>query len=156
MALAVVIGLYALIPYNFGFESKARPVLDMLKRFWTDPSTADWHHGMMVPFISIGLVIYQWKDLQKVPIRPCAWGAAVVLAALVTYWIGYKVDITIVGFMSLQLMIGGLLLWLLGWEMVKALAFPYIFLMFAYPFYFLDNLIAFPLRGLMCSFVALS
>ena len=149
-ALAVVIGLYALIPYNFGFESKARPVLDMLKRFWTDPSTADWHHGMMVPFISLGLVIYQWKDLQKVPIRPCFLGAGVVLAALVVYWIGYKVDITIVGFMSLQLMIGGLILWLLGWEMMKALAFPYLFLMFSYPFYFLDNIIAFPLRGVMC------
>jgi len=150
VALAVVIGLYALIPYNFGFESKARPVLDMLKRFWTDPSTADWHHGMMVPFISFGLVIYQWKDLQKVAIRPCGWGAGVVLAALGMYWIGYKIDITIVGFMSLQLMIGGLILWLLGWDMMKALAFPYIFLMFAYPFYFLDNIISFPLRGVMC------
>jgi exosortase len=150
VALAVVIGLYALIPYNFGFESKARPVLDMLKRIWTDPSTADWHHGMMVPFISFGLVIYQWKDLQKVAIRPCGWGAGVVLAALGMYWIGYKIDITIVGFMSLQLMIGGLILWLLGWDMMKALAFPYIFLMFAYPFYFLDNIISFPLRGVMC------
>ena len=149
-AVAVVIGLYAFIPYNFGFEAKARPVLDMLKRFWTDPSTADWHHGMMVPFISIGLVIYQWKDLQKVPIQPCAWGAPVVLAALGLYWIGYKIDITIVGFMSLQLMIGGLILWLLGWNMMKALAFPYVFLMFSYPFYFLDNLIAFPLRSVMC------
>jgi exosortase len=150
VALAVVVGLYALIPYNFGFESKARPVLDMLKRFWTDPSTADWHHGMMVPFISFGLVIYQWKDLQKVAIRPCGWGAGVVLAALGMYWIGYKIDITIVGFMSLQLMIGGLILWLLGWDMMKALAFPYMFLMFAYPFYFLDNIISFPLRGVMC------
>ena len=27
-ALAVVIGLYAFIPYNFGFEAKARPVLE--------------------------------------------------------------------------------------------------------------------------------
>jgi exosortase len=74
----------------------------------------------------------------------------VVLAALGLYWIGYKVDITIVGFMSLQLMIGGLILWLLGWDMMKALAFPYIFLMFSYPFYFLDNIISFPLRGVMC------
>jgi exosortase len=95
-------------------------------------------------------VIYQWKDLQKVAIRPCGWGAGVVLAALGMYWIGYKIDITIVGFMSLQLMIGGLILWLLGWDMMKALAFPYIFLMFAYPFYFLDNIISFPLRGVMC------
>ena len=149
-ALAVVIGLYAFIPYNFGFGSEPVPVLTMLKRFWTAPEMADWHHGMMVPFISFGLVIYQWKDLQKVPIRSCGWGAGAVLAALVVFWIGYKVDITIVGFMSLQLMIGGLILWLLGWDMLKALAFPYLFLMFAYPFYFLDNLIAFPLRGVMC------
>jgi exosortase len=34
--------------------------------------------------------------------------------------------------------------------MMKAVAFPYIFLMFAYPFYFLDTIVAFPLRGLMC------
>ena len=44
----------------------------------------------------------------------------------------------------------GLILWLLGWDMMKALAFPYIFLMFSYPFYFLDNIISFPLRGVMC------
>jgi hypothetical protein len=71
-------------------------------------------------------------------------------AALGLYWVGYKIDITIVGFLSLQMMIGGLILWLLGWEMMKALAFPYAFLMFAYPFYFLDTIVAFPLRGLMC------
>ena len=51
VAVAVVIGLYGLIPYNFGFESKARSVFEMLQRFWTDPSTVDWHHGMIVPLI---------------------------------------------------------------------------------------------------------
>ena len=134
VAVAVVIGLYGLIPYNFGFESKARSVFEMLQRFWTDPSTVDWHHGMIVPLISIGLILHRAK----------------VVAALGLYWVGYKIDITIVGFLSLQMMIGGLILWLLGWEMMKALAFPYAFLMFAYPFYFLDTIVAFPLRGLMC------
>lgn len=149
-ALAVLIGLYGWIPYNFGFESKARPVLEMLYRFWTDPSTTDWHHGMIVPLISLGLVIHRWKDLQKVPIQPCAAGIPVVLAALGLFWVGYKIDITIVGFLSLQLMVGGLLLWFLGWPMMKELLFPYAFLLFSYPFYFLDNVVAFPLRGLMC------
>ena len=149
-ALAVLIGLYGWIPYNFGFESKARPVLDMLYRFWTDPSTTDWHHGMIVPLISLGLVIHRWKDLQKVPIRPCWAGIPVVLIALALFWVGYKIDITIVGFLSLQIMIGGILLWFLGWPMMKELSFPYTFLVFSYPFYFLDNLVAFPLRGLMC------
>jgi len=149
-ALVVIVGLYGWIPYNFGFESKARPVLEMLYRFWTDPSTTDWHHGMIVPLISLGLVIHRWKDLQKVPIQPCLYGLPVVLVALLLFWAGYKIDITIVGFLSLQVMVGGLLLWLLGWPMMKELLFPYLFLLFAYPFYFLDNIVAFPLRGLMC------
>ena len=149
-ALVVIVGLYGWIPYNFGFESKARPVLEMLYRFWTDPSTTDWHHGMIVPLISLGLVIHRWKDLQKVPIQPSLWGIPVVMLALLLFWVGYKIDITIVGFLSLQTMLGGILLWFLGWPMMRELLFPYIFLLFAYPFYFLDNIVAFPLRGLMC------
>jgi exosortase len=150
VAFAVVIGLYGFIPYNFGFESKARSVFEMLQRFWTDPSTADWHHGMIVPLISVGLILHRAKDLEKVVIQPSGWGVLGVVAALALFWVGYKIDITIVGFLSLQLMIGGLILWLFGWEMMKAVAFPYAFLMFAYPFYFLDTIVAFPLRGLMC------
>jgi exosortase len=150
VAFAVVIGLYGLIPYNFGFESKARSVFEMLQRFWTDPSTADWHHGMIVPLISVGLILHRAKELEKVVIQPSGWGVLGVVAALALFWVGYKIDITIVGFLSLQMMIGGLILWLFGWEMMKAVAFPYAFLMFAYPFYFLDTIVAFPLRGLMC------
>jgi len=150
VAFALVIGLYGFIPYNFGFESKARSVFEMLQRFWTDPSTADWHHGMIVPLISVGLILHRAKELEKVVIQPSGWGVLGVVAALVLFWVGYKIDITIVGFLSLQMMIGGLILWLFGWEMMKAVAFPYAFLMFAYPFYFLDTILAFPLRGLMC------
>ena len=150
VAFAVVIGLYGFIPYNFGFESKARSVFEMLQRFWSDPSTADWHHGMIVPLISVGLILHRAKELQKVVIQPSGWGVLGVVAALALFWVGYKIYITIVGFLSLQLMIGGLILWLFGWEMMKAVAFPYAFLMFAYPFYFLDTIVAFPLRGLMC------
>ena len=150
VAVAVVVGLYGWIPYNFGFESRARSVFDMLGRFWTDPSTADWHHGMIVPLISVGLILHRAKELEKVVIAPSGWGVVGVVAALGLFWVGYKIDITIVGFLSLQLMIGGLILWLFGWEMMRAVAFPYAFLMFAYPFYFLDTILAFPLRGLMC------
>jgi exosortase len=150
VAFAVVIGLYGFIPYNFGFESKARSVFEMLQRFWTDPSTADWHHGMIVPLISVGLILHRAKELEKVVIQPSGWGVLGVVAALALFWVGYKIDITIVGFLSLQLMIGGLILWLFGWQMMKAVAFPYAFLLFAYPFYFLDTIVAFPLRGLMC------
>jgi exosortase len=75
---------------------------------------------------------------------------AVLAASLALYWIGYKIDIQIVGFLSLQLMIGGGLLMLVGWPIFRALLFPFAFLIFAFPFAFLDNLLAFPLRSLMC------
>jgi exosortase len=105
---------------------------------------------MIVPLISVGLILHRAKELEKVVIQPSGWGVLGVVAALALFWVGYKIDITIVGFLSLQMMIGGLILWLFGWEMMKAVAFPYAFLMFAYPFYFLDTIVAFPLRGLMC------
>jgi exosortase len=148
--LALITGLYGFVPYNLGYDSQAQTVFSLIYRFWTNPGTTDWHHGMMVPLISIGLVLHQWKDLKKLPLRSSRAGLAALVASLVLYWIGYKIDIQVVGFLSLQLMIGGGLLMLVGWPIFRALLFPFAFLIFAFPLPFLDNLLAFPLRGLMC------
>ena len=43
----------------------------------------------------------------------------------------------------------GTILWLLGWEFLKALSFPIAFLLFAIPFPGLDTMVALPLRYLM-------
>jgi exosortase len=148
--VSMIVGLYGFVPYTFGYQSKAETVFKAIYEAWTNPGVTDWHHGMMVPLISIGLVLHQWKDLKKLPLRPSRAGLAVLAASLALYWIGYKIDIQIVGFLSLQLMIGGGLLMLVGWPIFRALLFPFSFLIFAFPFGFLDNLLAFPLRSLMC------
>jgi len=150
VVLALITGLYGFVPYNFGYDSQAHTVFSLIYRSWTDPQTTDWHHGLMVPLISIGLVLHQWKDLKKMPLQSSRAGLAVLVASLAMYWIGYKIDIQIVGFLSLQLMIGGGLLMLVGWPIFRALLFPFAFLIFAFPFAFLDNLLAFPLRNIMC------
>lgn len=148
--VSMIVGLYGFVPYSFGYQSRAEPIFKLIYDAWTDPQTTDWHHGMMVPLISVGLVLHQWKDLKKLPLQSSRIGLAVLLTSLVLYWIGYKIDVRIVGFFSLQLMVGGSLLTLVGWPMVRALLFPFAFLIFAFPFGFLDNLVAFPLRNLMC------
>lgn len=104
---ALITGLYGFVPYNFGYDNQAHTVFSLIYRAWTDPQTTDWHHGLMVPLISIGLVLHQWKDLKKLPLQSSRTGLAILVASLALYWIGFKVDIQIVGFLSLQLMIGG-------------------------------------------------
>jgi hypothetical protein len=102
VVLALITGLYGFVPYNFGYDSQAHTVFSLIYRSWTDPQTTDWHHGLMVPLISIGLVLHQWKDLKQLPLQSSRAGLAVLVASLAMYWIGFKIDIQIVGFLSLQ------------------------------------------------------
>lgn len=148
--LSLITVLYGFVPYSFGYQNEAHSVFRLLYVAWTNPQITDWHHGLMVPLISIGLVLHQWKDLKKLPLRSSRTGLVVLAASLVLYWIGYKIDVRVVGFLSLQLMIGGGLLMLVGWPIFRTLLFPFGFLIFAFPFDFLDNLLAFPLRNIMC------
>lgn len=75
---------------------------------------------------------------------------AVVLLvlAMLFYWIGYKIDIVQMSFLSLHFTIGALVLWFFGWSFFRIIAFPYLFLAFAWPMPFLD-MIAFKLRVVM-------
>ena len=150
VVLSLITVLYGVVPYSFGYQNEAHSVFRHIYVAWTNPQITDWHHGLMVPLISIGLVLHQSKDLRKLPLQSSRAGLAVLVASLVMYWIGYKIDIQIVGFLSLQLMIGGGLLMLVGWPIFRALLFPFAFLIFAFPLGFLDNLLAFPLRNIMC------
>jgi len=150
VVLSLITVLYGVVPYSFGYQNEAHSVFRHIYVAWTNPQITDWHHGLMVPLISIGLVLHQWKDLKQLPLQSSRAGLAVLVASLAMYWIGYKIDIQIVGFLSLQLMIGGGLLMLVGWPIFRALLFPFAFLIFAFPLGFLDNLLAFPLRNIMC------
>lgn len=79
-------------------------------------------------------------------------GALALLAfAMFFYWVGYKIDIVQISFLSLHFTLGALLYWFFGWHFMKWIIFPYVFLFFAWPMPFLDAL-AFKLRIVMSSF----
>jgi exosortase len=65
------------------------------------------------------------------------------------FWLGYITDIHYMAYLSFQGMIASLILWYSGRAMLKAVAFPLLFLTFMWPWLFLDNVVAFPLRLLM-------
>lgn len=154
--LIVYIGLFLLLPYTSGYKDSRVSVFSIAYEFWTNYE--DWQHGVIVPFIAIGMIWFYRKDLGKIPIKGANSGFVLLLLAFGVFWIGYVIDHHYVGFIAAQLLIAALIVWFLGWRMMRALFFPWAFLTFTWPFLFLDNYLAFPLRMLLAdlSFTSLS
>jgi exosortase len=147
ISLAGFYFLFAWMPYSFGYGNKAIPVTEMLWALWND--YGDWQHGMLVPVVVASLIYWRRNDLKKVPVQGSMWGILALAGTLLFYWAGYKADVQYVGFISIQMFLASLVIFFLGWQFFKAILFPWAFLAFAWPFLFLDNLIAFPLRLVM-------
>ncbi len=142
-AVAIIV-LYGMVPYSFGYGSRAISLWAMLWALWND--SGDWQHGMIVPLISTGLVYWKRRELAKIPIRGDTWAVAPLILSLFLFWAGYKSGVQYIGFASAQLLIASLVVWFLGWKFFKAVMFPWAFLAFMWPLMFLEQWIAFPLR----------
>jgi exosortase len=110
---------------------------------------SEWTHGMLVFPIVLFLVFWKKKELSRVPIKGSWIGFPVLLLAIVLYWAGYIAGLQYVGYLSIMTFIAGFVLWFLGTRFFGTVFFIWAFLMFAWPFVFLDQYIAFPLRLLM-------
>ncbi len=142
-AVALVV-MFGVVPYSFGYGSRALPLSGMLWALWND--SGDWQHGMVVPLICAGLIYWKRRELAAIPIRGDTWGVLPLLLSLFLFWAGYKSGVQYIGFASAQLLIASLVIWFLGWRFFKAVMFPWAFLGFMWPFIFLEQMIAFPLR----------
>lgn len=144
---AAFTGLYLLYPYTPGYENNPQSVASVLWRMWD--TLPDWEHGMLVPLICGYLLWHIRADIARTPAKPSSWGIPVILASLLAYWMGFRAEIQHLAFFSIQGLLAGIILWFRGWQMLRTLLFPLLFLTFAWPLPFLDNLVAFPLRLLM-------
>jgi len=138
LLIAVLIVLYA-------------PVLKVLVRQWyTD---ADYSHGFLVPFLSAYLIWQRRDKLAQVVRLPSNWGLVVVFGSLGVLFLGslgaelFLTRISIIG------TICGLIVYFSGWRLLRALAFPLAFLLFAVPIpTLIYNEIVFPLQFIASRF----
>jgi exosortase len=138
--------LFGWVAYAAGYNEIRRPILELASGLW---KLEDWQHCFLVP-IAAGFIIYlDRKKLAALPILGTWAGLPVIALGLAFYWFGYLADIVYLGYISAQLILAGLILLFFGWAWMRALAFPWLFLGFMWPLLFLDNLLAFPLRGVM-------
>ena len=135
---AVVVGLYA-------------PVLWRLVRQWiADP---DYSHGLLVPLLSAYLIWQRRDKLAEVPRKPSFVGLLVVLFALGLLFLGSLGAELFLTRVSIIFTICGLIIYFSGWALLRAMAFPIAFLLFAIPIpVLIYNEIVFPLQFIASRF----
>lgn len=146
MALGVaaifLVPLFAVWPYqHWAFEQRGS-VLEGWWRVLMLDSNAEWQFCLVVPLITGWLVHRESGRLRTLPLNGSWWGAVVLVFAVFCYWFGYKVDTGYLGFAALQGSVAGLILLLGGKAWMRALFLPWVFLVFAWPFFPMDNLLA--------------
>jgi exosortase len=134
--LLVMIGLLAILYHA---------ILKLLiLDWWTDPN---FSHGFIVPLFAAFVVWHQRKRLATIPLAPSWWGLLVILGALATLIAGVLGVEYFLSRTSLVFLLGGFIIYCLGWGWFRALLFPWfcLFLMIPIPT-IVFNQIAFPLQ----------
>jgi len=127
------------------------PVITKLAGQWY--SDSDYSHGFLVPVFSAWLVWRKRKELSKIESRPSSWGLLVILGSLGLLFLGSLGAELFLTRLALLGVIVGLILFLRGFALLRALAFPTTFLVLAIPLpAIIYNQIVFPLQLLASHF----
>ena len=107
------------------------PVLKlMVLQWWQDPN---YGHGFFVPLFA-GYILWQersrWRGVLR---RPSNWGLLAMLGALGLLMVGSLGAELFTSRFSLLVLLGGMVLFLAGWETLRAVSFPLAFLFFMIP-----------------------
>jgi exosortase len=142
LLVAVLLALYA-------------PVLERLvKQWWTD---SDYSHGFLVPLLSAYLIWQRRDKLAEVVRKPSNWGLLVVLGSLGLLFLGSLGAELFLTRISILGTICGLIAYFAGWKLLRAMAFPLAFLLFAIPIpVIIYNEIVFPLQFIASRFATSS
>ncbi len=138
----ILLGL-SLVPY-------AAVLARLAHQWWRDPN---FSHGMFVPLISAWIVWSRRKELRQIAVTPGNIGILAILWALAQLVVGVVGAEIFLARTSYVILLGGIVLFFLGWKWLKALAFPWLFLLTGIPLpAIVFNEIAFPLQLLASRF----
>jgi len=116
----------------------------LIAQWWNEP---DYSHGFLIPFISLGFVWFRRNQLASIEVQPGYGGLLMMSMALMLYVAGHIGADMFLQRISLILMLSGILVFMAGWSMFKALLFPLGYLLLAVPLPgIIFNSIAFPLQ----------
>ena len=116
----------------------------LILQWWKDPN---YGHGFFVPLFSGYILWHQRERWMNSEIKPSNFGFPVMLGAVGLLFLGSLGAELFTSRFSLLVMIAGIILFLAGWKMLRAVAFPLAFLVFMIPIpVIIYNQITFPLQ----------
>jgi exosortase len=126
-------------------------LLHLATQWSKDPN---FSHGFFVPLFSLFLFWQDRERLSKLPSVPSLWGLAILICALIVLVLGVLGAELFLSRVSLLLVIAGLVIFFQGWAFMRAVLFPWAFLLLMIPLpTIIFNQITFPLQ-LLASKVA--
>jgi exosortase len=129
------------------------PVLiRLVGQWWTDPN---FSHGFFVPAFSLFLLWQDRAHLQRIEPAPSLWGLLAILLSMCILVLGVFGAELFLSRASLILLLAGLTLFFFGWQMLRAVLFPLLFLVLMVPIpAIVFSQITFPLQILASKFSA--
>jgi len=105
-------------------------ILRLTRQWWSDPN---FSHGFFVPVFSAFVL---WQDrmrLRAIRPEPSTWGLPLILVSLAMLLVGVFGAELFLSRVSMILLIAGMVIFLLGWNMLRAVLFPLSFLLLMIP-----------------------
>ncbi|MEI9999669.1 MAG: exosortase/archaeosortase family protein [Verrucomicrobiota bacterium] len=114
-----------------------------------EATSSEWNYCLLVPFIVAWLVWRQWPRLRELPLAGSGRGGYALLGAgFALYILGFLMESYYVGMGAMEIVYAGLIVLFLGWPALRLLWFPVAFLVFMWPYSFMED-IALELRLVM-------
>lgn len=129
VSLGVIIWFYLVVPRYGGDRSQS--AITWLRYAWNPES--GYEHGPMLPFVILGLIVYQFKNLRAAAAEGNNFGLIVILIGAAFYAIGYRTLQPRITAGALPFLLWGSCYYLWGWRMSRMLIFPLFFFWLAVP-----------------------
>ena len=143
---AALVLLFLVWPYQHWFYNSEQRTSVLYGWMRTVSVDDEWWFCFLVPALT-GFLVYLQRDLlRKLPLNGSWTGLVVAALALLPYWAGFKADTGYAGFLAAQIMTAALIILLGGWQWMRALFFPWLFLAFMWPMFPIEERIVIHLR----------
>jgi exosortase len=116
----------------------------LILQWWSEP---DYGHGFFVPLFSCYILWRERERWTRTEIRPSNFGFVVMIGAVGLLLLGSLGAELFISRFSLLVLLAGMILFLAGWRMLRAVSFPLGYLMWMIPIpVIIYNQITFPLQ----------
>lgn len=129
-ALAFILGwFYGKVP-RFG-PDRTQSALQWISGAWNGET--DYEHGLLFPFVIVGLIVYRIKELKEMVTKGSLWGLAPLLLGVICYLVAYRSFQPRIAMGGLTWIVWGTVWYVWGWRVAKILSFPIFFFLLAIP-----------------------